>query len=155
MTEAKPEGKPTLMPGRFQLAEQSRNQWCVTAEHGITFQQMLHPDYWAHEARKLKPYDLIECRSDDGTFWGLMIVLESARNWAKVHPLQYVPLDSKDVSQTRSENTITLEDYKIEYKGPTKKHVVIRKSDNEILHEGAAQKQDAQAWLDDHIKTVA
>jgi hypothetical protein len=145
------ESKPTLQPGRFQPAEQVRNHWCVTAEAGTTFKQMLHPDYWAHEARKLKPYDMIECRADDGTFWGLMIVLEAARNWAKVHPLQYVPLDSKDVSQTRSAD---MEDYVVEFKGPTLKHVVIRKSDNEILHQCEAKKTDAQQWLVNHLATV-
>lgn len=143
----------TLMPGRFQLAEQVRNVYCATAESGVTFKQMMQPDYWAHEARKLKPYDMIECRSDDGVFWGLAIVLESARNWAKLHPLQYVPLTTKDMAQTASEDME--KKYRIEYKGPTLKHVVIRNSDNEIVHQGEDRKVAAQAWLADHIKTIA
>lgn len=152
MAEAKKEGNPTLQPGRFQPAEQVRNHFCATAEAGTTFKQMLHQDYWAHEARKLKPYDLIECRSDDGLFWGTVIVLESARNWARVHPLNYVALDSKDVAQSRGQ--ADLDDFRIEYKGPNKKHVVIRKSDNEIVHEGEDRKLGAQQWLVDYLKTV-
>lgn len=154
MVEAKPKEKPTLMPGRFVQAEQVRVAYCATAEAGVTFKQMLEPDYWAHEARKLKPYDLVECRSDDGTFWGLALVLEAGRNWVKLAQLQYVPLDTKDVAQTRTAQEGKAE-YRLEWKGPVKKHTVIRNKDDAIVHEGAGSKADAQAWLDDHLKTVA
>ena len=150
--EQKP-AAPTLAVGRFQQAEQVRVVYCATAEVGHTFEQMLNPDYWAHEARKLKPYDMIECRSDDGSFWGLVLVLEAARNWAKVHPLQYVPLDTKDVAQTRAAQ-FSKDEYRVEWKGAHLKHVVIRNSDNEIVHQGVQRKIDAQAWLVDHLKTV-
>lgn len=155
MVEAKPKEKPTLMPGgRFALAEQVRTVYCATAEAGVTFKQMLETDYWAHIARQLKAYDLIECRSDDGTFWGLAVALEVGRNWAKLHQLQYVALDTKDVAQTRTAKEADAA-YRVEWKGPVKKHTVIRNKDDAIVHEGAASKNDAQAWLNDHLKTVA
>lgn len=150
----KEKAKPVLAPGRRQLAEQVRVQHVATAEAGVTFEQMLDPDFWAHEARSLSPYDLIECRSDDGSFWGLVIVLETGRNWAKVHPLQYVPLDTKDVAQTRAERKETGA-YRIEYKGATMKHVVIRNSDNAVVHQGEQRKAGAEAWLRDHEQALA
>ena len=153
MVEAKQKENPTLMPGRFVQAEQVRVAYCATAEAGVTFKQMLEPGYWAHEARKLKPYDIVECRSDDGTFWGLALVLEAGRNWAKLAQLQYVPLDTKDVAQTRTAQEGQAP-YRIEFKGPVKKHVVIRNSDNAIVHEGEQRKTEAEAWLNDHLKTV-
>ncbi len=152
---AKQKEKPTLMPsgGNFALAEQVRVVYCATAEAGITFKQMLEVDYWAHVARQLKPYNMVECRSEDGTFWGLVLVMEVGRNWAKVHPLQYVALDTKDVAQTRTAMESKSE-YRVEWKGPVKKHAVIRNKDDAIVHEGSASKVDAQAWLVDHLKTV-
>ena len=152
MAETAKQATPTLAPGRFQQAEQVRTVYCATAEAGHTFQQMLHPDYWAHEARKLQPYQLVECRCDDGTFWGLALVLETGRNWAKLHQIMYVPLDTKDVAQTRS---AVDEAYRIEYKGAHLKHVVIRNSDNAIVFDGIQRKADAQAKLAEHLKTIA
>lgn len=153
MAETPKKETPTLNPGRFQLAEHARAVHAATAEAGTTFQQMLDPNYWAHEARKLQPYDHIECRCDDGTFWGLLLVLEVGRSWAKVHPLQHEPLTTADVAQTQA--VLASDEYRVEWKGPIKKYAVIRNQDNEIIHDGEQRKEGAQEWLQEHLKAYA
>ena len=36
---------------------------------------ILHPDFWGHIAAKLRPYDEIKVRCDDGTFYAQLLVL--------------------------------------------------------------------------------
>jgi hypothetical protein len=155
MSETKPETKATekrvviLNPQRMGLAEQLRQDWVVNAEEKTTVQDVLNPGYWAHMAAQLQPYDHIEVRLETGE-WALeLIVLSVGRNYAQVFLAH--KYDFAEVDPTRDDIGIT---HKVEWKGPQKKHCVIRLSDSAVIQDGFSAKVDANQWLDNYLKTT-
>jgi len=137
-------------PTRLREAANERSVWQYVADNGITFEDVQKPDFWAHVGRMLKPNDRIEVVAEDFSWFAELIVLAADRLWAKVGVLRYVELTGKsDGAEAPSP------DYEVAYKGPTKKHCVIRKADNQIVQEGIALKTDAEAWVREHVKALA
>lgn len=136
-----------ISPARMQLAEYARADWVVTAEEGTTLDDLQNPAFFAHMSNQLKPYDHIEVRIDDNTYLAGLIVLEVARNWARVKILYAHKLVDDDhriagASQSHS----------VEFKGPHHKWSVIRLSDGEKLKTGCQSRAEADAWMRDHEK---
>lgn len=132
----------TLGPNRCQTQEIVRNWWVVNAEPESTPEDYVNPSYWANYSRDFKPLELIEVRKDDGAYWGLFIVLATDRTYTKVGLIIEKNLTTKDVAMTQAALAFTYA-----WKGPTKKHCVIRLSDQQIVHEGEQTKTDALRWL--------
>lgn len=137
-------------PTRLREAEAERHVWTHTVPAGITFEEVQRPDYWSHVANLLRPCSRIEVLSEDMSWFAELIVLDADRLWAKVAPLRFVELASKDVPAE-----IAASGYEVAYKGPEKKHCVIRLSDKAIVQEGIAKKVDAEAWITQHLQTIA
>lgn len=137
-----------LGPARIQGHEFALNVWVVTVEAGTTIEQMESRDYWAHVANKLRPYDEIKVRSDDGAFYAHFLVLACDRTWAQVHRLSY-----HDLLPAAAKAEIP-DEYEIKWGGPYLLHRVIRKSDKAVLKENFQTKLDAMQWLDEYRKTV-
>lgn len=138
-------------PTRLKEAEHSRNIWLLSVPSDITLDNLLQPDFWAHVGAQLRPCARIEVVPEDMSWFAELIVLDCGRLWAKVAPLRFVELAGKADVPTPS----AADAYKVEFKGPIKKHVVIRQSDKVIVQEGIAQKEDAHRWIADHINTLA
>lgn len=150
---------PQLSPGNMQEAEYWRSDYAVIAEIGTTPEHLLDPAYWAHHAFKMKPWDKIEVRAQDGTWYAEYIVLEASRTWAKVKQIIFVPLTTADVSLTQSQDmdakrdnalTEALANHEVKWRGP-KGWSVVRKSDHAALSEGHRLKTDAEGWLRNHV----
>ncbi len=131
-----------LSATRMKECEFERTNYVITAHENTDPEDLLDPAYWSTVAAKLKPWDKIEARADDGSWYAEFIVLDCSRNWARVYPLCTHHLTSTDVSQTQAQ-----EGYEIAYKGPMRKWTVIRKKDSEVIHEGEASKAGAYSWL--------
>lgn len=144
-----------LDPHRIGMAEHKFNVFAVTVEPGITKADVLRTDFWAHVSKQLRVSDKIILTVDDGSIYGELLVIASDRLWAKMHILQWVNLQTRDVSETQAAGPSPEDNYLIEWKGNVKKHVVIRKSDQAILHEGDQTKAEAAAWLAGHLKVTA
>lgn len=140
-----------LNPARIKGGEYARMYYVVTAEHGTTQKDMQKPGFWAHVANQLRPYDRIEARCDDGTFFAEYLVLSCGRSWAKVKELSFISLTSADVSQTEADS---LDGYEIKWKGPHVGYAAIRTSDSTMLTSDK-DKTVVQRWLEDYVKTVA
>ena len=136
-----------IVPTRVQFAEHGRNIHLVTAPAGTQPGDFLHPEYWGMVAKNFQPYDQVEVRTDDRTFWGLFLVLASDRTWAKLHPIHQVELPSAEEPAAHAE-------FEIEWKGPHLKYCVIRKSDRSIVHEGEQERTGAGRWLDGYVRTI-
>ncbi len=136
-----------IAPNRVSMGEHARNVWTCTAPSGAQPEDFLRPEYWGMVAKTMKPFDHVEVRTDDGTFWGEYLVLASDRTWAKLHPLREVVLPSADAEDISK-------DYKIEHKGPHLKYCVIRKSDSSIVHEGEQERLGAEQWLSGYLRTI-
>lgn len=132
---------------RVGLAEQLRQDWVVNAEEGTTVQDVLNPGYWAHIAARLQIYDHVEVRLETGEWVLELIVLDVGRNYARLYVKQKYDFAEVDVSAPS--NALT---HRVDWKGPQRKHVVVRLSDSAILQEGFSNKSEAIAWMENHIK---
>lgn len=128
-----------LSPERVQVGY-AGHYWstyqCI-AEEAHTVEDAQRPDYWAHVAasRKLRVNDVFEVRNETGA-WALdLVVVEAGLRFAKVKVLRTVDIDTPA--------TATLASVEVQFKGPVKKHCIIRIADREIIKEGIASKADA------------
>lgn len=158
---------------RFKLAEHERNVHSITIEEGVTRAQLINPAFLAHVAAKLRPYDQIEVRCDDGTLFAKLLVLQAERTWARVHVLEWHNLTTRDVSLSQvgeqaksgaadkaagpdpARALMPEDDYLVQWKGPHKKWCVIRKADGAYMREAEPDKAAATTWLLDWIKVTA
>lgn len=149
--ETKPDRKPVpaIHDGRFANAEFERSTWVITAEEGTIPDDVLNPDYYAHVAAKLRPYDHIEIRANDGTWLAQLLVLDVSRLWAKVHRLHLHTLTTVDVSQSNLERALP---YYVQHKGPHDKWVVIRRSDSQAVSTGHGTPEEAHNWMVNRIR---
>lgn len=145
MPESIPKGRPVqLLESRFQLAEFSRAVYQVVPEHGVAWEQVLQPEFWAHVARRVKRYDRIEVIAEDGSYYGDLLVTDTRRGGLIVEPLFFKGLEGP------AERVIDMDDYEIRYKGKHWQWTVIRKSDNHAVlrsFETAAKAQQAALGL--------
>lgn len=141
-----PNQDPRIQVDRFQVADQTLGSFDAKTEIGITQEQLLRPEYWSHVSERMTPYSEITVRCDDGTYYAKLLVLDCGRGWAKMQLLNWWNLTTSDVAQTQS-RAGTAEDYAILWKGPTRKHIVQRISDQQVIHEGEQRKDGAAAWL--------
>lgn len=146
--------KPRLvqvMPARMELAEQWRQDWVVNAEAGTTTDDVLKPDYWSHVAPRMRPYDHVEVRAEDGTWVMNLLVTGCDRNWARVVQVgDVIKLTTADVAQSQAVSG----KYKVEWKGPHHKHAVIRLSDQQMISNGHENRAQATAWMLDYERTA-
>jgi hypothetical protein len=148
--------KRAVMPGRVKLAEAARNHWVVTVEQGTSKEDLRRPEFWSLVAKTFRPYDRIEARGDDGSFFAEYLVLSADRAWAKVHELRFEALGTQDVSLTEAQATEQRQRYKVEWRGPHLKHCVERSDGTKVerLMEKFESKAEATIWLENHLKTV-
>lgn len=144
----KPEKEsPRCMVGALMVADFEVRQFSHKAEAGVTRKHLLEKEYWSHVSEVLTPYSKIEVRNADGSYYGIYLVLDCSRGWAKVQELNWWNLTTADVADTQS-NQGASSDYEIAHKGPNKKWVVIRKSDGVVISKDPIERKEmAQAWL--------
>jgi len=139
----------SLDPSRFAHDEHVNTNWTVTVEAGTSLDDVMNTAFFANIASKLQPYDHIRVRVDTDEWYAELLVVSCGRVWAKTIKLLHVKLVSDEAEPEDVDSQ-----YLIEFKGPHKKWVVIRKADKEIIREGCANKQDANVWLASHLITL-
>lgn len=150
MAEIKDDAK--IQDGRFQVSDFMVNRFDAQIEPGITREQLLRQEYWSHVAGRVTPYSEITARWDDGSHYAKLLVLDSGPGWVKVQILHWWDLDAPDTVDTQS-TPASADDFEIIYKGAKLKHIVLRKSDQKVIHEGEARKSGAEEWLRNYIET--
>lgn len=138
-----------LNPSRMKECEFERTTYVATAHEQTQPEDLLEPEYWSHVAEKLKPWDKIEARADDGSWYAEYLVLDTSCRWARLALLAKYDLTTSDVSLSQAAR----DEYKIEWKGPARKFCVIRNSDNAMVHEGEQTKVGAHQWLINRLKS--
>ena len=124
---------------RVKGAEYVRNIYSATPEFGTTYEDIQRPDYWKH-ITTLRPGDRIEIVSEDSSWFAELFVLSNGKGWVKVFPLRHVMLsESEQVAGTAT--------HALEWRGPKRKWSVERTSDKEVIKDGFATKEEANAWL--------
>lgn len=138
-----------LVEKRLGLVESKRQDWVVEAEEGTTVEDVLDPLYWAHVAARFTPYDRIEVRIDTGEWMLDLIVLQAARNYARVHVLTKYEL--VDASAEVPGAAIK---HRVEWKGTHKKWCVIRNADSALVQAELQTKELANEWLTNHERVT-
>lgn len=145
MTEERRE--VSLQEARMGLAEHKRHDYVVNAAEGTTIEDVQKLAYFAHVSKNLEMYDHIEVRIETGEWVANFIVTEVGSNYAKVFLTEKYDL-------TKTTKIDVPDAYKVEWKGPQHKFVVIRISDNEVVQKDFGKKEDAAAWLSNHLQVV-
>jgi len=139
MTEKKRDVQ--IVNADFKEAEVVRNRWSAVLKSGQTYDDLMTPRFWAHQARMMANGDIIEVRTEEEDHYGEFIVVEANRVEVRVHKLSWIPLGNADVKEVLDE------DYAYKWKGPTLKHCVIRKMDGAVIVEKLPTKADAVQWI--------
>lgn len=148
--DAVPERKvEQLNPIRMKEGQYERTVWVITAHENTFPDDLSAPEYWSHVATKLRPWDRIEARANDGTWYAELLVLEAGRNWARAQLLNVTKLSTTDVAMSQVNS---LSPYEIKYRGPHSQWSVIRKVDREVVHDGEATQGGAVNWLNERMK---
>ena len=131
---------------RLQNAESKFTRWDVSPRDGVSAQDMLRPEFWAHVSKQLRPKDRLEATAEDGSWFAEFFVLSQGPNWAKVAMLRHVRLS--DSTPLRSD------DYEAIWGGPALKYTVRRTADKEVIQKGFDTMGDAGAWLSQFQKAA-
>ena len=128
-------------------AEFIRAQHAATIPIGTNAEDLLDPAYWAHVASQLKPWDRIEARAVDGTWFAEYLVLDVGRTFAQIHLLSKHNLTSQDVALTKIND---MSPFEIRWRGP-RLWSVVRKADDAVMAEGMT-KDAAIEWITKSMK---
>ena len=141
-----------LKPMGFKQAEYTRNEFFIAPEAGVPWDAILKPEYWAHVAAKLRPYDEIIVVPEDDSFYGRVIVLRTGTAIAFVRELQFVEFKDRVV-----EGDLDDQDFDITWSGPIARYRVTRRSDGMVLAEGeeVKTKEMAQDFVRNLRKALA
>lgn len=155
MSEEKKEYRK-IQPGRVRPAEVVRREWACTVEQGVTREDLSSPEFWSLKAREFKPYDRLEVRADDGTFFAEYLILTCDRTWAKVQELSWHNLGTQDISLTESQEIERKSKYSVHWRGPHLLFCVERNDGGKVerLRDKLRDKSEAVKYLEEHLKTV-
>ena len=134
---------------RIEPAEYRRTVYIATAHENTIPEDLLDPAYWAQVSATLKPWDRIDVRANDGTWYAEYLVLDAGRTYAKVQMLSSHALTTGDVAMSQ---LTAMSPYEVVYRGPHDMWSVIRKSDRAVVHEKAATQGAAVDWMTNRLK---
>jgi len=146
-----------LPPARMLLCEQVRHQFAIDVAIGVSLNDVMRPHFWTHHSTRLAPWDRIEVRAEDGSWFAELLVLATDRTWTRVHLLSRHSLTSADVSLTQaSDDEVAAFRAALEvmHRGP-RKWSVVRKEGREVLSEDKQAKSDAEAAADEIARAEA
>ncbi|MBO9380027.1 hypothetical protein GG804_24985 [Sphingomonas histidinilytica] len=145
----------TARAGSVFLADNRRNLWSVDVHPDTNVEDIERPGFWAHEASKLRQFDRIEIRWEDGQKWADAIVLANGAGFARVAIINLidaaVPADGE---QQQADADFTFQLVDVKWKGPTSKWCIIRKSDGHLVKDGIGDKIIAMTEAAQYEKTV-
>jgi hypothetical protein len=147
-----PKSSRKLSPNERAVAEYARTDHIVSPEAGTTLDEMLAPEYWAHVAKAMRPFDRIDVRPADGSWFAELLVRVVEPFSVRVALLQHVEFD-RAASPAAVEVKVP-EGYELVHRGRAGWSVK-RLADAQFIKEGERDRATAAAWLDRHLKTLA
>lgn len=88
--------KVRLKATGLKLLGQKMNIYSAELDMGHVFEDMLQPDYWANEARKIKKNTMIFATAYDDSFVALLWVYDAGPTWLRVRPMVHAKFDKDD-----------------------------------------------------------
>lgn len=129
--------------GRLQLATSAFRVWDYITEFGTTFEDLLAPAYWTHIASRLRPWDQLMVRAEEGTFYAELIVTEVGQLFASVVPKPGYPFRLQ-VAEPGVDASVP-QGYSVKWMGEHKKWGALR---GEVcIKDGFTSQSTAVIWL--------
>lgn len=133
-------------------AEYARTQFRLNTPKGVTLQDILKQEAWAHVARQIVRGTLIEVFAEDNTFFATLICTAVGSGWAEVKTVSYTELSpakkaegvSDSMVEERAKFSVSL--------GSGSKFRVVRNSDKAVVASAIPSEEAAARWIDAHIK---
>jgi len=138
----------SLTPTKLGYAEHMTRNFVADVDAGVTLDDVLKPEFFAHVASRLVPWSHIEVRPEDEAFYAELLVTRVGHNWVRCEVLQHKALGElvEQVPETAG--------FEVKWGGPAKKHRVIRKSDGSVLQDGFATAAEGNGWIAEHLKSL-
>lgn len=137
-------------PNTLQTAEHFVTTWHVTVSPDMPFDEVLKPDYWTNVARKMRPHQRVIVDCEDGSYTATLFVRSAQRLSAHVEVISKSEFGKADTGPVDGKSG-----FEIKWAGPSHKHRIIRKSDNEVIQHGFETPEAADAWLGNYVKNAA
>lgn len=143
-----------LTASRLNSADYKRNVWVAQIEGSVPFDDLKKPIFWAHVADRLRPWDIIEVRSDIGAFFAQLVVTDVAKARAEVAVVSFIQLSARQVEDPGREAKFG--QYTIKHRGPKYGWCVIRDEDRAVMNTERLNTQEAaMAWAHANLKVAA
>ena len=151
MVDPTPIKRAPALPERFfSLAEHGRVVHLARPEPGTSFEALKNEAYWAHVARKVRPWDeiLVQYQDDNEAYLARLLVRAQGDNWVRISVVEKIDLDD-----AAPPDAVT-DQYEVKFMGPSWRWAVLRRSDGEAVVKELKTKGDAHAWLLRHVKAA-
>lgn len=143
-----------LTGGRLKEASAARNHWQIEVSANTHPEDLLEPPFWAHIAARLRVRDRVEVWAEDASWFAEVLILDSARTWAKAKFIVQPTRLDRSVAESAKLAGNALALYDIRHRGDKGQWSVVRKSDKALVHEGEATREGAEAWLSKNIASL-
>jgi hypothetical protein len=140
------------------LADHQIRHHVATERADTTVEDLTRPDFWANvcDNGRMRPCDIIHVHPADGSYFAELIVravhnsrpVAGVKGGAIVHVLRHIQFDTID-RQARPPS------HKIAFGGPAARWVVTRLSDDTIVAQNLASREDAEKHLAGLVKAGA
>lgn len=144
----KPDRNLQLSPARFQGREYSNNDHVVTIESTWTLDDVVKPIFWSSVWQKMRRYDKVSVRVDDGSWYAELLVTQVGTGYVFVQATAFIDFNAQ--APVRDAKVDAIEGFEIRERGPFLKWCVIRKADSKVIAEKCDSKIIAEEWLQNH-----
>ena len=138
-----------ITPNRLMTHEHRHKIFFADVPAGHILTHLLEPSYWAHIANKVNLGDEIIALAEDNTYRAHFIVLQKSTGWVQVYCLKFDELTKPFEMPDDADTT-----YAVEHSGNYHKWRVRRKSDNYVLVSQLKTRDEAVAYLRQHMATL-
>ena len=140
----------TLQPNRLQRSEHFYAQYAVELPGHVSLDQAMTPEYLAHVASRLRPFDRICFMAEDGSYFADTVVVHARPGAAVLRLVQKVDMIAADESAAVATSMV-----KVEWRGPRGKWTIIRTSDNHVIKNGIGDENDARREASEYERNYA
>ena len=150
-----PRARKRVLQKDVKLVEFAHRRWATSLQEGQTLEDAITPEFWAdivrNDGRGMVAGDVIEIRSFDHSLFAELYarkVEQGAAFMALIRAADFVDR-AAEAKASKHDDVLTSR-----WNVGKRTFDVIRSSDRQIVSSGHKLKEDAQAWIEDHLKAL-
>lgn len=149
--EKKAERPYQISRDRFHEQQHKQQTYFVQVPSGVRPEQLEDPAFFSTVAQMCRPSGLMFVESDDGLWLAQAYIISVGTNFVNVRVLQV--WNMADYKAPPVPN-VDPKGYEVQWGGRHHAWRVVRESDKAAVYTGGKSKQDAEAWLTEHLKAM-